>query len=202
VWNSVATSVGFTPVYRARPSIAQPDYTSECLAAMRAGAQVLAMAFDGPSIRRVAAACRRQGFTPLFVVPSNVAAPELAGDPNLEGAIIPTQLAPWIGDTPALQEFRDAVAQFAPGREPSALLILGWLSGKLFEAAAGSMPEPPTSEALLEGLWALQGETLGGLTHPLTFPREGTAARTLCWGVAMIQGGAFVAPRGAELSCR
>lgn len=38
--------------------------------------------------------------------------------------------------------------------------------------AASTMPEPPTSEAVLNGLWSLHDEPLGGLTRPSTFIRE------------------------------
>jgi hypothetical protein len=43
------------------------------------------------------------------------------------------------------------------------------VAGKLFEKAAAGLPEPPTSEAILRGLWGIRSETLGGLTQPLTF---------------------------------
>ncbi|HEX9683542.1 MAG TPA: ABC transporter substrate-binding protein [Acidimicrobiales bacterium] len=202
VWNEVATDVGFEPVYRARPSIAQPDYTSQCLSAMEAGAEIIAVAFDSASIRRVASACRRQGYTGLFGIASNTTTPDLASDPNLDGSVIGTQLAPWVADTPALREFREAVAQFAPSEQPNPLLLLGWVSGKLFEVAAADLPEPATSQALLAGLWSLDGDDLGGLTHPLAFHEGKPSPRRVCFGSARIDDGTFVAPNGGTLSCR
>src|SRR5581483_8281335 len=64
-----AKEVGFEPVSRTQISIAQPDYTAECLSAQRAGAQVLAIASDSASVHRIAAACARQNYKPMFAWP-------------------------------------------------------------------------------------------------------------------------------------
>ena len=51
------------------------------------------------------------------------------------------------------------------------------------------MPEPPSTEALLRGLWSLQKDDLGGLTGPLTFKENQPAPRTMCWWNVALTGG-------------
>src|SRR5205823_4345449 len=50
-----AKAFGMTMVYRGRISIAQPDYTAECLAARNAGVEVLMIASVTSSVSRILA---------------------------------------------------------------------------------------------------------------------------------------------------
>jgi branched-chain amino acid transport system substrate-binding protein len=66
----------------------------------------------------------------------------------------------------------------------------------LFErAAAGRLSAKPTSAQILDGLWSLKGETLGGLTYPLTFTKGQNAEVKSCWWLARIGDGAFRSAR-------
>lgn len=78
---------------------------------------------------------------------------------------------------------------------------VGWTAGKLLEAAAARLPEPPTSSALLQGLWSIRDDTLGGLTHPLTFGQGQTATRRACWFTLLIRNGSWVSADGYRLHC-
>ena len=166
---------GMEPAYRARISIAQPDYTAECLTAQRAGVEVLAVVADGATGRRVAVSCARQGYRPILSIAGPAVDERLTGGgPNevLEGTLGTVVTFPYVlADSPATEEFRSTMSRFGTGEPLSAAAAQGWVSAKLFERAARGA-EPLTSERILEGLWSLSGETLGGITAPRTFARE------------------------------
>jgi branched-chain amino acid transport system substrate-binding protein len=195
---------GMEPAYRARISIAQPDYTAECLTAHRAGVEVLAVVADGATARRVAASCARQGYRPTFSIAGPAVDERLAGGGSneaLDGTMGAVVTFPYVvSDTPATDEFRRAMTRFGTGAL-SAAAAQGWVSAKLFERVAGGAG-PVTSERILDGLWSLSGETLGGITAPRTFVREGKNPDVRCFFVMRLTGGAWTAPRGTDLICR
>ena len=81
----VAESVkgsGLGHVYRGRASLAQPDFTAECLSARNAGAQILFLTLDQNSVARVSASCARQGYRPTFSVVQQVASRTMAETPT------------------------------------------------------------------------------------------------------------------------
>ena len=197
VFQDGAKGVGFELVYRGRASIAQPDFTAECLSARNAGAQVLAMVFDLNSVLRVAQACARQGYRPAFVLESGVITDDLKKDPNLDGAVGGSTVFPYFQTgTPATDEYQRVMRTVGSSVPRGVGSATGWVSGKLFELAAAKLPEPPTSQALLEGLWAIKGNDLGGLTQPLTFVKDQPAAQMICFWNLRLQKGSWVNPDG------
>lgn len=200
-----ASEFGLQPVYSAKASLAQPDFTAECLAARNAGAQILASALEATGAARIARACNRQGYHPLYAhhVFGVGTYPDLAKDPQVEGMIVSTPVFPWVAaDNPARQEFFAAMAQFAPATTITGTHTVGWVSAKLLEKGMKDLPEPPTSEAIAEGLWTVRDDDLLGLTQKLTFSRDRGAERRECWGLIVITGGRFTAPSGGNLSCK
>lgn len=55
---------------------------------------------------------------------------------------------------------------------------------------------------LLAGLWTFKNETLGGLTHPLTFTKGQNALSMTCWCRLVIDRRAFSAADGMNVRCR
>ena len=53
-------------------------------------------------------------------------------------------------------------------------------AGKLMERIASSLPETPTPASFVEAMYALKGETLGGLLPGLTYNRGEHKAVALC----------------------
>ena len=178
VWAKHSAEYGFEVVYRGRTSLAQPDFTAECLAARNAGVQVLAIALDQNSVLRVAASCARQGFRPTYATGALIISPQLATDQNLDGILGETNVFPYFQtDTPATAEFAKAMRTYAPNLKYGEGAATGWVAAKLFERAARNLSEPPTSAAILRGLWGIKDDTLGGLTQPLTFVQNQVAPR-------------------------
>jgi hypothetical protein len=103
---------------------------------------------------------------------------------------------------PGLAEIHKAFAEVVPGVEVNGAHVNGWVSAKTFDVAARNLPDKPTNEDVLNGLWSINGDNLGGLTYPLTFPKMGNSPKKACWGVAVIQNKKFVAPKGSALTCK
>ena len=126
---------------------------------------------DSTSIARLAASCARRGFRPVFVAEGPLIVDRFKDDPNLVGMVGAANVFPWFqSGTPATDEYQAAVKRFGDGISTvGGGPPLGWVSGKLFQKAAANLPEPPTTEAVLKGLWSIRDDTLGRLTGFLTF---------------------------------
>jgi hypothetical protein len=75
------------------------------------------------------------------------------------------------------------------------------VAAKLFELATQKLPEPPSTEGILEGLWSIKGNDLGGLTAPLTFRRDEKAEYLSCYWVVQFKDARIVSPNGGERGC-
>jgi len=200
--NARAATVGATIVYNAQVSLAQPDYTAECLQAQRSGADALMLGVDSTALSRFVRSCKQQGFSPPLVTASLSMINSTAKDPNLEGILAPVATFPFAAnDSPATREYKAALARYAPTLEESGTTSAAWVSGALLREASKALPDQPTSADFLKGLWQIKNDTLGGLTGPLTF-REGQPAPDFtCYFLQSISGGKFTAPVGTKQTC-
>ena len=197
-----AAKFGFQQVYRARASIAQPDYTAECLAGRNSGADVFMVVLDGNSVGRFAAACARQSYKPQFSTIVTIVLDRFKDDPNLGSIVASSHVFPYFqSGTPASDEYQAAFKAYGGGLGNGVGVAAGWTAGKLLEKAAARVPEPPTSQALLAGLWTIKNDNLGGLTYPLTFNEGKPAAPRGCWFNTAVKGGKWVSPDGFKLRC-
>ena len=202
IWTRDAAKVGFEVVYKAQVTMAQPDFTAECLNAQRANAQVIATGFDVASVARLARSCLRQGYRPVIGIGSVTATPDLTREPGMQNAVvggIPTY--PWfLTDTPAIKEFRQAVDE--AGLEVAGGYELGWAAAKLFEVLVPDVPGEITPSAVLARRGLVRDETFGGLTMPLTFEAGKNAQPRTCGYLVAIQNERYVSPDGGKLHCR
>jgi len=205
VWHDEggAKAAGLTPVYRGRASLAQPDFTAECLAARNAGVEVLSMIMDAASFSRIGASCARQGYHPIFTGQAASVKTDMATDPNLSGNAFVGVLGHFIWTstaTPAMAEFQAAMKKFL-GRTPSVGHATAWVAGKLFEEGAIHLSEPPTPQSVLDGLYTIRNDDLGGLTMPLTFTRGQPAPRQVCWATSVTKDGKWVPLHDGKVLC-
>jgi branched-chain amino acid transport system substrate-binding protein len=202
VFQEHAEAFGFELAWQGKASVAQPDYTAECLSARNAGANVLWVLLDGNAVSRLAASCARQGYGPLFAIGSSIVTDRFVDDPSFDSLIASSPVFPYFqSDTPATREFQTAARTLGGGITPSVGVSTGWTSGKLLERAALGLPEPPSSEALLAGLWSIQHDTLGGITQPLTFTKGEPPAEASCWFDLTMKDGAWKSPDAFKLHC-
>ena len=193
---------GVQVVYKARVSLAQPDFTAECLSAQRAGVEVLFLAADGNSQRRVAASCARQGFRPVFATGAQGVFEDFKDDANLSDSFISNSVTfpVFQSDSPATREFQATLKRYGAGSKEGGVAI-GWVAGKLFETAALNIGEPPTTAAILDGLWAMKNDDLGGLTQPLTFNENQNPVPRSCWWNVTIVKNKWVSPDDYRRTC-
>ena len=91
--------------------------------------------------------------------------------------------------------------RYAPNVELSAHASSGWVAAKMFEAASTRIGARPAPAEVLEGLWGLDGETLGGLAAPIRFQRNKPATPSYCFFPMVIASKSWTAsPR--EMLCR
>ncbi len=199
-FDRVGRSVGLQVVYNTRASALQPDYTSVCQAAQQAGAEAIVSIMGASSLTRLGQSCARVAYHPVQVTPEAAAQLEHASDPNVAplGVIMP--VAPWTATGPEMTRFRDALQRYAPGVAPNPSSIQGWVWARLLEAA-GQRLAAPTSAALLDGLYALRDDDLGGLTVPLRFTPGKAAAPSTCWWIVEGDDGRWASPSGGRRSC-
>jgi branched-chain amino acid transport system substrate-binding protein len=194
--------VGFEYVSTIKTALAQPDYSAECLAARNGSAQAIVLLLDQNSIRRFTAACARQGYRPTYLLLSAVIEDAQEENPELAGAAGVTNVFPWFQTgTPATDEFQTAFHALGGNQHLTVGVTMGWVAGKLLQRAGAKLPEPPTSEAILQGLWTIEGDTLGGLTSPLTFRKDEPAVPTSCWFNLALKG-RWSSPDNYQLHCR
>jgi branched-chain amino acid transport system substrate-binding protein len=200
---AAAQRFGVDLVYRAKVSLVQPDFTSTCQAMQSAGTQVVMAAIDGNSYNRLARSCSSVNFHPVYGTGGPIASNSVVQDPTLDGLLLGTTvIAQTFTSNPGVAEFQTAVQNYAPGVPMDGAAITGWVSAKLFEAAAQHLSEPATSQDILNGLWSISNNDLSGMTGPLTFIRGQATPPTLCFFQAFVSHAKVVAANNGERTCQ
>jgi branched-chain amino acid transport system substrate-binding protein len=200
-----AQANGITITGSEQISIAQPDFTSECLNAQgrSGGADMVLVGADTNTVGRVADSCARQGYHPIFVEQGASVSEDLKSNAHLDGLVTAQPIFPWfLSNTPATQEFVSAMNTYAGGQKPSQASAAGWAAAKLFQKAASHIASSaaPTIDAIFAGLWSMRGETLGGLVAPLTFGQNQPAPDAKCFFPATLEKGTWAA--SGKVLCR
>jgi branched-chain amino acid transport system substrate-binding protein len=206
-WNyslqgGAAQRSGTQLVYTAQVSLAQPDFTAECLQAQSHGAEAILAAVDANSLVRLGRSCAQQNYHPMYIAVSLAVIDSVATDPNLQGLVAPQGTFPWpANDTPLTQAYQHAIHQYAPGLRGSGASSSVWPSGMLMLAVTANLPANSSSQDIFNGLWTIKNNTLGGLAPPLTYNQGQGAAGSACYFLVEVQGGKWTAPKGSQTSC-
>jgi len=192
VFPDQAKQSGFDVVYQAKATLTQPDYTSQCLSARNAGAEVFLTAFDGATDQRIMASCIKLGYRPVLVASSNQQSQDWLTDPNMEGAVVGSSFLPWfLAENAAIAEYQATVKKYSPGSPFEASGIGAWAAAKSFEHIARVIGkgDVPSKEKIFEGAYALNGDDLGGLVYPMRFSTDLPRKKVGCgWAVALQKG--------------
>lgn len=200
---SYGPEFGMRVVYRAKVSLVQPDYTSECLAARNAGVETMFLGIEVAGSIRLARSCKSVSYQPLYAIISSVATPSVASTPSFDKVAVGEVVMPWmVTSNPGIAEYQAVLKQYAPGVEPGPNPTAGWASAKVFELATKNMAEPPSSQNILAGLWSIKNNDLGGITAPLTFTKDQNAPKVFCYWTVQLVGGQFVSPNGGKRTCK
>ncbi len=207
VLKQIGGPAGVSVSYSGAIPNAAPNYTAPCLAAQQSGANGLFVASGPPQTLAVAQSCIAQGYKPVYIAAESSLANSLLSNPAIDGAVGEiTNLPASDTSNPQIKAMDQALNTFKPGLLDSAEFSAGssmvWAAGMLFEAAAqaGHLGDSPTPAGVLAGLYALKGETLGGLTAPLTFTKDKPTSLK-CWFYYQVKDGKFTNPFGVIPTC-
>jgi branched-chain amino acid transport system substrate-binding protein len=202
-----AKEEGLQVVNEQQYSVVGADYTAECIRMRGSGAEVVYPGGDTGSMIRMAKACSRQNYRPIWVSPTMD--DSVTSLPEFEGGVANTPTFPWFmrSGHPAIEEMAAALRTYAPGRLTKSNLFMSqaWLSAKLFEKAVEKVGDKPTSQEILDALWSMKGETLGGLITgraARTFTRDQPTPETFCVFDTKLVKGKWTAPSGLTPICR
>jgi branched-chain amino acid transport system substrate-binding protein len=99
-------------------------------------------------------------------------------------------------------DYARAIATYAPSLNTSGTTAAVWGSGELVLAASRNLPAGTVAtKDLLDGLYALKGETLAGMTPPLNFRRGQPPAPFNCYYTISLAHGVFDTPSGLQPTC-
>lgn len=190
-------------VYSAQVSLAQPDFTSECLQAQSKGADAIIVGADGNTLSRAANSCAQQNYHPLWLTLHIAMIDSIASNPNLQGARGTMGSFPWAAtDIQPARDYRAAMSQYAPGAMLGSPGSAVWTAALLLRVAAANLPASgPSSQDILKGLWQIKNNNLGGAAPPLTFVQGQPAPPANCYFITEIDGNAWRAPSGSRLTC-
>ena len=199
-----AGPAGVQVVYEGQMSIAQPDFTAEVIQARNSGAEALVTLADNATSIRVARSAHRQNWQPLIATQHAGDDDRFvkAGGADVEGALVASPTADWRAG-PEMADYRQAMDRYAPDGARGGMGSAVWAAGKLLEKAAERFSARPTAADVLEGLYVLKNETLGGRLPPMTFARGKSHADTNTCHVPMVVKDGKVVPLlgPAHFSC-
>jgi branched-chain amino acid transport system substrate-binding protein len=201
-----ATMLGMNLVYSASYSQSQPSYTALCLAAKAKGVDVLIPIGTPQQAVKVYDDCAQQGYKPTAVsigqgLGNNVAA-DKANIPEIYGA---SGTLPYFVRNDATKAFYDALGSyidsstFKASNATASGLLADWVGLQMFAKAAANVGASPTSTDIVNGLLAFNGETLGGLSIPLTFTQG--HPRGDCMYFYEVKDGTYSVTNGGAPAC-
>lgn len=203
IGRGLARAAGLNVVRDIQSSVIQPDFTSECRSLRDAGADKVFIVLDLASLNRFVGSCDRQGYRPVYVQLSSSIDASTKDLPGMKVIAVTGGFSFADSSTPATKEFQRAITTYL-GSEPGPGEGVGWLNAKLLEAAIETAARSSGSisrTSLVAAMRTFAGETLDGLSTPLTF-RNGPAAPAPCWWVTEGAAEGWVVLNNGKPVCR
>lgn len=150
----------------------------EIIRRVRAGRiDTIASAIGAEGLAKVVATVRAQGLA-LPVVLSGGQAPsaDLLREygPRIAGTGVFTAYKPLELDTPAIRNYRNAMARYAPEAVDvnQTLALVGYIIGDMMVRGLQEAGSCPTRQAFIDNLRAVKGYDAGGLVNPIDFEAD------------------------------
>jgi branched-chain amino acid transport system substrate-binding protein len=190
--------LGVPEVYKAAISSTAPNYTAQCVAANQQHLTSFFVADAVTVLDEVAHDCATQGFNPIY--PWGLTAETRAemNAPDFQhGLWMESGNYPYFAQSPAIKAINAGVDKYYPGLAESTTQwfensVTTWASGMLLADAikAGGLTsgDAPSAAEVVKGLESLKGDTLDGLSAPLTFA-AGQPHVVNCWFMTRAQNG-------------
>jgi branched-chain amino acid transport system substrate-binding protein len=203
---TIAAKDGVSVKYVASISASAPSYAGLCLAAKQAGVTALAIETAGAVIESAATQCSQQGYDPVEVAGAGTVEQSFASTPGIEEHLVgyENDIPFFVTDTPGTKKFRSALLKYAPSAigKLSEDTVLVWDAGLLIGTAikAEGSKSSVTSQEVIDGIYTIHHNTLGGMAIPLTF-KKGVPNPQDCWYWIDIKNGKFGTPYGLTPYC-
>lgn len=204
-----ASQLGVTLLPIVTAGATQPSYAAQCLQLKSEGAQAVTLGLASSVMLRVIQNCSQQGYTPSFYSEDGVS---LTDSFKSLGAHIYgwVETLPWFYQGSARNDMTAALDQYGGGASSSQYANddagMTWASLEMFKEALRDAPATVTSKTVLDGLYTIKNETLGGLLpQPVTFSQATQAApRTdpACIFLIEAKNGSWDMPDGTKPVCR
>jgi branched-chain amino acid transport system substrate-binding protein len=211
IFRTTGQQQGVPLTYNAEVAATAPNYTAQCVAAQQQHVSSLFIGDASAVIARIATDCARQNFNPTYITQGAGFGMVEASTPGLKDHLWNEfQATPFFAtNVAAVKAANAAIEKYSPGLQGNANLynetdFMAWTSGVLLAHAikAGGLTATatPTAAEVVQGLLALKGDTLDGLTVPLTFT-AGQPHNISCWFTARVQNGVPSLVNNGQTTC-
>jgi branched-chain amino acid transport system substrate-binding protein len=151
-------------------------------------------------VQHVATECAAAGVTAPNLNVDGTLTAAWAKTPALDGTLDAEGVVPFYDTTTTGgQAYQALLAKYLPdlGDKNGPNAFYSFVSGELFKKAVENAGAATvTADTVKQGLYMMSGETLGGLTPPLTFVKD-KATLVNAYFTVGIKGGKFIEPNGA-----
>jgi branched-chain amino acid transport system substrate-binding protein len=206
--HAAATQLHENLAYITQISASASSFAAQCLAAKQANATALFVADAVSVVEAVASDCAKQGYTPTIIASDGAVGNQFPETPGLTNSLLAfePQIPFNVDNTPATKAMFAAFKKYEPTLTSNpnfnGEVVEAWTSGLLLAAGVenGDPGATITSAEILKGLHSLKGDTLGGMSPPLTF-HAGKPNTTDCWFWMGTKNGKFDEPYGLKPAC-
>lgn len=181
LFKAFGTPLGMKVAVAQSVSASSPNYTAQCQALIDAKVDVYSVNTSSQIARRIVNACYAQGLRARLVQPGGIVSADWLKDPASQKALTISFNAPYFDTTSSgVKEMLALLKANGLSVTPTGGVIFAYAGAQLFAKVASTVKGNVTSSALKDGLYKLKGETLGGLTPPLTYTK-GKPTSVLCY---------------------
>lgn len=178
-----AEEIGMKPAGTQLVSASAPDYTAECLSFNGEGADAIAFNIGFATGTRFASDCLQQGYSGIFSVINSGFDQEAFGKVSGFRSTGGTNGFPWWADAEPVRIYRESMEKYSPdGIVTSGNSTAIWSSFELLKKAIETAkPAEITRATVLEAMYGVKDETLGGLLpSPVTYTKDKPSERIGC----------------------
>ncbi|MDO8390359.1 MAG: ABC transporter substrate-binding protein [Actinomycetota bacterium] len=199
VFEATAKAVGIASVGTTKVSSTATDYSAECISWINQGVDFIQISGGASLAEGLYASCTDQGYTGIFGASAGSVSGKLI---TLDGITLAGGLNgfPWFVDDPLVAEYTEAMKAGGVSDEgihsPTATAL--WSVLQLFAKANADLVDEPTAAIVLENMYTITDETLGGLIAPTTFYKDqpGPEKARNCFWPYILKDGEFTNPLG------
>ena len=185
-------------------SASTPSFTAQCLKLQQEKVDYAQLNISSAIGAKLISDCQQQGYNPVWGVSEQAIGKDLLEVPNMT-AYGPAFAFPSVADAAPAATFRTAMTKYAKGDDwHEGAASYTWQGLETIRKALSEPGASPTRPGVLNGLYALKSETLGGLlANGLTFNRtkpNGFGSQP-CYFLVGIKNGKTIAPNGLTPVC-